>query len=39
MDIVQIPVIFGFGVLGLVILGLGYQVVSAWWLAREKSRR
>ena len=39
MDVLQIPLMFGLGVLGLVLLGLGYEMASAWMMERERARR
>ena len=38
MDVVQIPLIFAYGALAVVLLGLGYEMASAW-LAERQYRR
>ena len=39
MSVLQIPILFGLGALALVLLGLGYDVLLAWWMERERARR
>jgi len=39
MDVLQIPLMLGLGAIALVLLGLGYEMASAWWMAKERARR
>ncbi|WP_256366104.1 hypothetical protein [Thermococcus sp. ES12] len=39
MDVLQIPLLFAYGVLALVLIGLGYEMASAWLSYRKASRR
>ena len=39
MDVLSIPLLFALGALVIAVAGLGYEMASAWWLARESSRR
>ena len=39
MGILSILLLFALGALFIALAGLGYDMLSAWWLARERSRR
>ena len=39
MDVLSIPLLFALGALFIVIAGLGYDMLSAWWWVRERPRR
>lgn len=35
MDVLQIPLLFALGALGIALVGLGYDMLSAWWKSRR----
>ncbi len=39
MDVLQIPLLFAYGALVLVLAGLGYEMASAWLSYRKTFRR
>ena len=38
MDVLSIPLLFAFGVLGIVLAALGYEMASAWLSYRKALR-
>ena len=38
MDVLQIPLLFGLGVIALALLMLGYEMASAWFAERNARR-
>lgn len=39
MDVLSIPLLFALGALGIALLGLGYEMASAWISYRKTFRR